>query len=442
MMLLVDAASGLLSNDSDPESTSLAVVAAENTPNGTLSVSSDGSFLYDPNNGFAGIDSFQYIVSDDVDSLEHYWDLGNGADDLTGGASGTVNGATSISGLVGQGLQFDETNDYVEIPDVSYAADFTLEFQFRVDDNSGSEFQYIYSHDNSTTSSSLNIYLIESGNATDPNVIKTALHDGNDATGVTAANALNVNVSALIGDSQWHTYSLVVESGVGAKVYIDGVEMASSTQGADGLDASGSIFVGTRNDLNSARFYGGDLNALQLFGRAKTPVELADNQNHFAASTATIDVAAAGDPTAYDNVFGVAQGGVINVGLDQGLLYNDSDPDNDPLTATGVTTLPTFGTVVLNTDGTFTYTHDGSATTSDSFEYEVSDGNGGFDTATVYLHIDTTGVVQTGEFLVNQNSTSGIQQSGDGSTNFSESAIAIQANGDYVVVWTDFSIVR
>ena len=44
---------------------------------------------------------------------------------------------------------------------------------------------------------------------------------------------------------------------------------------------------------------------------------------------------------------------------------------------------PDHGTLELSADGTFTYTHDGGETTSDSFTYTVSDGRGGTATGTV-----------------------------------------------------------
>ena len=55
-----------------------------------------------------------------------------------------------------------------------------------------------------------------------------------------------------------------------------------------------------------------------------------------------------------------------------------------------VGTGPSFASsFVLNADGTFSYTHDGTENFSDSFTYIVSDANGGVtDTGTVTITIN------------------------------------------------------
>ena len=58
---------------------------------------------------------------------------------------------------------------------------------------------------------------------------------------------------------------------------------------------------------------------------------------------------------------------------DNGVLANDSDPEGSTMTAVPVK-LPTQGTLTLNSDGTFTYVHNGSSQTTDSFTYRASDG--------------------------------------------------------------------
>jgi len=71
------------------------------------------------------------------------------------------------------------------------------------------------------------------------------------------------------------------------------------------------------------------------------------------------------------------------------LSANDSDIDNAiDLSSIVITTLPINGSLILNGDGTVTYTHDGSETISDSFSYTISDITGAVsNVATVSLII-------------------------------------------------------
>jgi|GEM_PF-5823442 len=54
----------LLGNDSDPDGDSLIITSNTNPIHGTVTVNSDGSFVYNPNFGYHGSDSFTYTVSD------------------------------------------------------------------------------------------------------------------------------------------------------------------------------------------------------------------------------------------------------------------------------------------------------------------------------------------------------------------------------------------
>ncbi|MCI0581833.1 MAG: Ig-like domain-containing protein, partial [Chloroflexi bacterium] len=97
-------------------------------------------------------------------------------------------------------------------------------------------------------------------------------------------------------------------------------------------------------------------------------------------------------PSAEDDSATVAQGGTVTV-LDSGetsVLANDTDPDLDTLTVTTTPVSgPSHGTLILNADGTFSYTHDGSETTADEFVYEACDGGAPVlcDTATVSITV-------------------------------------------------------
>ncbi|MGH8945013.1 MAG: Ig-like domain-containing protein, partial [Acidimicrobiia bacterium] len=90
-------------------------------------------------------------------------------------------------------------------------------------------------------------------------------------------------------------------------------------------------------------------------------------------------------PVATDDSATVASGGSTTIDV----KANDSDPDNtnDELTVT-IETPPSNGSATVNADDTVTYTHDGSATTSDSFQYRLTDPDGGFDIATVSVAVE------------------------------------------------------
>src|SRR5439155_162461 len=79
-------------------------------------------------------------------------------------------------------------------------------------------------------------------------------------------------------------------------------------------------------------------------------------------------------PVANNDSATVAEGGTVTV-LDStaaSVLANDTDAEGNTLTATKLSD-PVHGSVTLNADGTFSYSHDGSETTSDSFTYKTCD---------------------------------------------------------------------
>jgi len=64
VVLSVDAVSGLLANDTDPENDVLQVVLITDVSSGNLILNTDGSFEYTPDGGFVGTDSFTYSADD------------------------------------------------------------------------------------------------------------------------------------------------------------------------------------------------------------------------------------------------------------------------------------------------------------------------------------------------------------------------------------------
>ncbi len=69
------------------------------------------------------------------------------------------------------------------------------------------------------------------------------------------------------------------------------------------------------------------------------------------------------------------------------VLGNDSDPDGDSLNVTSLAD-PAHGTAVINGDNSLTYTPAANFFGSDSFDYTISDRNGGTATATVSITVN------------------------------------------------------
>jgi VCBS repeat-containing protein len=66
MMIIVGAASGVLSNDTDDDEDSLTAVLVATSTSGVLSLSGHGGFTYEPQPDLCGSDSFTYYADDSV----------------------------------------------------------------------------------------------------------------------------------------------------------------------------------------------------------------------------------------------------------------------------------------------------------------------------------------------------------------------------------------
>ncbi len=100
----------------------------------------------------------------------------------------------------------------------------------------------------------------------------------------------------------------------------------------------------------------------------------------------TVDPTGPGnDPPFADDDVGI---GFVNKPIEGNVLLNDTDPNGDPLTVNISNVVgPSHGTLVINSDGSYTYTPDLDFAGPDSFTYEICDGNGGCDVATVRLAV-------------------------------------------------------
>ncbi len=92
------------------------------------------------------------------------------------------------------------------------------------------------------------------------------------------------------------------------------------------------------------------------------------------------------DPVADDDSYAVDEDHTLTVPA-PGVLEGDEDPDGDALAA-DVATWPSHGRLTLNPNGSFTYTPDANFFGTDTFVYQVSDGQGGADLGTVTITVN------------------------------------------------------
>ncbi|MFO0749657.1 MAG: Ig-like domain-containing protein, partial [Myxococcota bacterium] len=110
------------------------------------------------------------------------------------------------------------------------------------------------------------------------------------------------------------------------------------------------------------------------------------DDGHGGTDTSTIKVVVTPGPNrppdAVDDDFDVPS----NIDAPLTVLVNDSDPDGDPLVVVDVVQ-PEHGDVRINPNGTLTFHSVPNYCGPDSFSYTVTDGKGGFDTATVVVRV-------------------------------------------------------
>ena len=360
----------LLANDSDVDGDTLQVDSALVTDptNGTVDFNGDGTFTYTPNENFFGTDTFIYGVSDGNGGtteaiVEITVDAGNdipvAGDDsfttledspLTIAASDLLSNDSDSDGdtlQVDSVLVTDPSNGSVTFND-----DGT--FTYTPNENFFGTDSFVYSvsdGNGGTAEATVNITV-------DPvNDIPIAV---NDQFTTAEDTALTIAVSDLLAND----------------TDLDGDELQFTSIVSD--VSNGTVTVngdGTLTYTPNANFIGTDSFVYSV------------TDGNGGNSSATVEITISGEndaPTAVADRFTVNEDTSLN-NLD--LLANDFDADEDVLTFTITSSPSEGGTVTVNADGTVDYLPAADFFGNESFEYQVSDGNGGFSTSTVTIDV-------------------------------------------------------
>ena len=166
----------------------------------------------------------------------------------------------------------------------------------------------------------------------------------------------------------------VDEGGTLTKTALDGVVFNDTDAEGDALTAS--LITTTTNGILT---FNADGSFTYVHDGTETTTDSFTYQVNDGAcdsnvATVTITITPINDcPVGVDDAYTVDEGGTLTKTALDGVVFNDTDAEGDALTASLITTT-TNGILTFNADGSFTYVHDGTETTTDSFTYQVNDG--------------------------------------------------------------------
>ncbi len=361
-------APGVMSNDTAGDGTNTVSVVS-NVSNGTLTLNADGSFTYTPNENFNGDDTFTYQLKDEDNETS------NALVTITVGAAN--DGPTAVD---------DAYNATEDTPLTVVAADGVLDNDSDLDGDSisvqsntqpangsvtvNADGSLTYTPDENFNGTDTFTYTITDGNLTDTATVTITVGAANDGpTAVDDSETTDedtpVNVDVIANDTHpdgdtIQTTNVTDPVNGSAIIESDGTITYTPDENYSGTDTFEYTITDENGDTHTA------IVTITITPVEDPPVAEDDEEETFGSTPVTIEI-----------------------------LDNDNDPENDPLEIT-IDVYPTHGTVVINPDGTITYTPDPGFEGVDIIEYTISDGNGGSDSAVIQITVNPVVNPRTG----------------------------------------------
>jgi VCBS repeat-containing protein len=223
---------------------------------------------------------------------------------------------------------------------------------------------------------------IGSGASTNVNDLSVGTHTITAA--VTDSNGANGSdsISVTINNSA-PTVNITNPSNGAA--FDSGANVNFQANATDEEDGSLTASIAWTSSIDGALGSGGSINVDTLsVGNHTINASVTDSDGSEGSASIAVSINNNPPQANDDGPFGVDEGGTLN---GPSVLDNDSDPEDDPLTAAIAQGPANAANFTLNPNGTFVYVHDGSETTTDSFTYRAGDGSGQSDPATVTISI-------------------------------------------------------
>ncbi len=371
--LLVAVSSGVLANDTDPDDDTLTAILINQAANGSVTLSSDGSFTYTPNAGYEGADSFTYRITD-------------GVADST--ATATIIVSDSITTVTTAGDEYFIREDFVLSEDaedgvlsndmVSNGATLTATVVTEPANGTlvlNADGSFSYTPDPDFNGEDSFGYVASAGTASSTEQLVTilvqAVNDApigmDDSFQVAENQPLVIAVSALIAND--------------SDPDGDAIMVTNVTQPSNGL----MLFDEGDNSYAYQPF--SNFTGEDSFTYIPNDVFTADDEpDQDRVVTVTIQVTSenGGAIATVADSYSVAEDTVLNESATTGLLANDT---GDQLSSV-VATQPANGMLTLQSDGSFTYTPNADFFGTDSFTYNATNGSETSAATTVQIQVE------------------------------------------------------
>lgn len=348
----------VLANDSDPDGDTLSLADVDTPSHGTAVISGD-NIIYTPAADFIGTDTFNYTVRD--------------SNNNTATAAITV----TVSNVNSAPLATNDTRTTPE--DTPITID-------------------VMSNDSDPDGDSIRI------DSNDSPISGTAVISGDSIiytpnSGFTGTDIFDYTITDDNGGTQTATVTVTVEATNIPPIAVDDtastafetpviINVAANDSDPDGTQ---TCVTGIASDPTSGYVNiltsGTEISYTPFDGFSGTDsfvYTACDDDGGTATATVTVTVAANTNqaPTLSPNYAAIQGYFPVTIRV----LADDSDPEGDTLTLTGITTPPSNGTAEMNGD-TVVYTANAGFVGSDVFYYQASDGNGNVGTARVDVDV-------------------------------------------------------
>ena len=384
-------ATSVLANDTDTDlpNDTLTVALDIDVTHGSLTLNADGTFSYTHDGSENFTDSFSYIVSDANGGVTSTGTVSivinpvNDNDPVAADDSITVNEGATVTTLDGGATSVLANDSDTDLPNDSLSVTLDTDVTYgALTLNADGTFSYTHDGSENFTDSFTYIVSDADGGATSTGTVSIVVNPVNDNDPIAADDSITVDEGATATTLDGGATS-VLANDTDTDLPNDSLSVTLDTDVTYGtltLNADGTFSYSHDGSENFADSF----------------TYIVSDADGGTTSTGTVSIVINpvndNDPVATDDSITVDEGATATT-LDGGatsVLANDTDADlpNDSLTVT-LDTDVTYGSLTLNADGTFSYTHDGSENFTDSFTYIVSDADGGVtDTGTVSITVN------------------------------------------------------